>query len=73
VLEFISDKPIPLRAWAAFPASYLAINEFGTTSNGSPVRGENKLLCFSTHLTLWTLLLLFVSKDEIEAHRKGIS
>ncbi|PSN49573.1 hypothetical protein C0J52_09751 [Blattella germanica] len=38
-VQTISDKPVPSRAWATLPASYLAINKVGTTSNGSPVHG----------------------------------
>ncbi|XP_023721528.1 PR domain zinc finger protein 10 isoform X4 [Cryptotermes secundus] len=38
-VQSICDKPVPSRAWATLPASYLAINRVGTSSDGSPVHG----------------------------------
>lgn len=35
-VQTICDKPVPSRAWATLPVSYLAINKVGTTSTGSP-------------------------------------
>ncbi|KAJ9585314.1 hypothetical protein L9F63_002899, partial [Diploptera punctata] len=38
-VQTICDKPVPSRAWATLPASYLAINKVGTSSSGCPVYG----------------------------------
>jgi hypothetical protein len=50
-VQTICDKPVPSRAWATLPASYLAINKVGTTSDGSP--GEQVQLvnyCYNKYL-----------------------
>nr|CAD7453481.1 unnamed protein product [Timema tahoe] len=38
-VQSISDKPVPSRAWATLPATYLAINKTETLNNGEAVWG----------------------------------
>ncbi|XP_069691824.1 uncharacterized protein [Periplaneta americana] len=38
-VQTICDKPVPSRAWATLPASYLAINKVGSCLSGSSVYG----------------------------------